>query len=56
MTRTPTPNFAFLLAERLSMTVAELEHTMSNLEFTRWRVLEGRRAQRQQQAEARAKK
>lgn len=43
-------SFAFRLAETLGMTVARMEDEMPNIEFVRWGVYFGRRAQRQQLA------
>lgn len=48
--RTPSPSFVFLLAETLHMTVADLAATMPNVEFVRWGVYLGRKAQREQLA------
>ena len=53
--RTPTPSFAFLLAEHLHMTVLELEHRMPNAEYVRWDVYLARKAQRQELATKAAK-
>ncbi|MDN5751376.1 MAG: hypothetical protein L0H64_23230 [Pseudonocardia sp.] len=49
--------FSYYLAERLRMTVGEMQDRMGNDEFVAWGVYHGRRAQRQELAEksARAK-
>lgn len=48
-----TVEFTFYLADRLRMTVADLEERMTNAEFVRWTIYHGRRAQDAQIASAR---
>jgi hypothetical protein len=52
---TRTPSFAFLLAEKLGMTVAELNGSMSQDEYMRWQVYLGRKAQRRELEAAKAR-
>lgn len=54
METTPSLEFEFFLAQKLSMTVAELRE-MSNEEFVGWQVYYGRKAQREELAMARRK-
>jgi hypothetical protein len=46
----PDLEFEFFLAQKLSMTVAELRARMDSDEFNRWTVYFGRKAQREQVA------
>ena len=42
--------FSFFLAEKLHMTVADMEARMSNREFVYWTIYHGRRVQEQEMA------
>jgi hypothetical protein len=46
----PELEFQFYLAQKLGMTVGRLEREMSNIEFVRWAVYYGRKAQREELA------
>ena len=51
----PTLEFEFFLAEKLSMTVGELRERMTEHELVHWGIYYGRQAQRRELAEAKAR-
>lgn len=51
----PEFEFEFALAEKLKMTVAQLRQDMSQREFVEWSVYLGRKAQREEMAQMKAK-
>lgn len=52
MEESPTLEFEFFLAQKLSMTVDELRHRMGAEEFMHWQIYYGRLAQEQELAMA----
>jgi hypothetical protein len=52
----PSLEFEHFLAQKLSRTVDELRHGMSNVEFVGWAVYYGRKAQREELELAKVKR
>lgn len=51
----PDFELEFVLAEKLKMTVSQLRQDMSQREFMEWAVYLGRKAQREEMAQTKAK-
>lgn len=48
MERNPELEFEFFLAQKLSMTVAQMRHQVSSEEFLHWYIFFARKAQREE--------